>query len=108
MPAALRNRLVGLGLNLWVLSVRLKRLLTNLGRPRIGSLDHVTIPVFELDRARRFDRDVLGAAYLMTVDEATLARFGRPPAENDGDGTYHVSVLLGGTTRIDSFQQSFG
>ena len=108
MQVALRNRLIGFGFNAWAFSVRLKRLLLNLGRPRIGALDHITIPVKDLDRARRFYCDVLGAAYLMTVDEATLRRFGRPPAENDGEGAYHISVFLGGTTRLDLFKQSFG
>jgi catechol 2,3-dioxygenase-like lactoylglutathione lyase family enzyme len=44
----------------------------------------------------------------MTIDAAALRRFGRPPAERDGDGTYHDSVLLGGETRVDLFLQREG
>ncbi len=44
----------------------------------------------------------------MTVDDETFRRFGRPPAENDGEGAYHVSVYMGGATRLDLFLQSAG
>jgi catechol 2,3-dioxygenase-like lactoylglutathione lyase family enzyme len=71
-------------------------------------VDHVTIPVHDLDLARRFYCDVLGAAHMMTIDEAALRKFGRPPAANDGDGVYHHSVVFGGEARIDLFLQADG
>jgi catechol 2,3-dioxygenase-like lactoylglutathione lyase family enzyme len=108
MLHAIKNRLVGAAFDGWAWSVRAKRVLSALGRPRLARLDHVTIPVHDLDLARRFYCDVLGAAYLMTIDEAALREFGRPPAKNGGDGTYHHSLYLGGVTRIDLFLQASG
>ncbi len=79
-----------------------------LGRPRLACLDHVTIPVLDLDVARRFYCEVLGAAYFMTVDDETFKKHGRPPAPNGGEGAHHVSLFLGGVTRIDLFKQREG
>jgi catechol 2,3-dioxygenase-like lactoylglutathione lyase family enzyme len=88
--------------------IRLKRTVRQFGRPRIGALDHVTIPVHDLALARRFYCDVLGAAYSMTVDDETFRRFGRPRAANGGEGSHHVSVYMGGPTRVDLFLQRSG
>jgi hypothetical protein len=41
----------------------------------------------------------------MTVDDETFRRFGRPAAKDGGEGSHHVSVYLGGTTRVDLFLQ---
>ncbi|MBU6298134.1 MAG: VOC family protein [Alphaproteobacteria bacterium] len=71
-------------------------------------LEHVTIPVGDLAQARRFYCDVLGASYLMTVDDETFKRFGRPPAPNNGEQAHHVSVYLDGPTRLDLFLQHDG
>jgi catechol 2,3-dioxygenase-like lactoylglutathione lyase family enzyme len=104
----LRHQLIGWGFAMWTWSVRMRRRLRQIGRPRLGALEHVTIPVKDLAIARRFYCEVLGAAYLMTVDDATLRRFGRPPAANRGEGAHHVSVYVGGGTRLDLFLQSTG
>lgn len=108
MHDLIRNRFIAFGFHLWTLWVRARRVLGALRRPRLLTLDHVTIPVADLDEARRFYCEVLGAAYLMTIDEAALTRFGRPPAKNGGEGAYHVSVYLGGVTRVDLFLQRAG
>lgn len=108
MAALLRNQLIRLAFDLRVRSIRVRRALRLLGRPRLGVLDHITIPVHDLAAARRFYCDVLGAAYFMTVDDETFRRFGRPPAQNGGEGSHHVSVYLGGVTRIDLFLQRSG
>ena len=108
MRISLRNRLICSGFSVWTWSVRARRRLTKLGRARLGALEHVTIPVRDLAIARKFYCDVLGAAYLMTVDDDTFRRFGRPPAENDGEGAHHVSVYMGGATRLDLFLQRTG
>jgi catechol 2,3-dioxygenase-like lactoylglutathione lyase family enzyme len=108
MLISIRNQIIRLAFAARVRKIRLKRILQQLGRPRIGALDHVTIPVRDLALARRFYCDVLGAAYSMTVDDATFQRFGRPPAENGGEGSHHVSVYLGGSTRVDLFLQRSG
>jgi catechol 2,3-dioxygenase-like lactoylglutathione lyase family enzyme len=103
-----RNRAIALGFALRSTGLRAWRRLRALGQPRLRGLDHVTIPVHDLDVARRFYCDVLGAAHLMTIDEAALKRLSRPPAANGGDGVYHVSVLLGAATRLDLFLQAQG
>jgi catechol 2,3-dioxygenase-like lactoylglutathione lyase family enzyme len=104
----IRNQIIRVVFDIRVHVIRLKRTMSQLGRPRIGALDHVTIPVRDLGLARRFYCEVLGAAYAMTVDDETFRRFGRPPAEDGGDGSHHISVYLGGATRIDLFLQRSG
>lgn len=108
MLVGIQHRFIAMGFALWNLALRARRVLRQLGRPRLVSLDHVTIPVTDLDEAQRFYLDVLGGEHLMTIDADALRRFGRPPAPNDGEGTFHISVLLGGSTRIDLFQQRTG
>ncbi|MDC0720746.1 VOC family protein [Nannocystis bainbridge] len=108
MLKALRNRTIAAAFAAWTTAVRARRVLTSLLRPRLRLLDHVTIPVDDLAVARRFYCDVLGGAFLLEIDAAALARFGRPPAPDGGDGTFHVSVYLGGATRIDLFLQRDG
>ncbi|MCY1008885.1 VOC family protein [Nannocystis pusilla] len=108
MLTALRNRTIAAAFTAWTAAVRARRVLASLGRPRLRLLDHVTIPVTDLAAARRFYCDVLGGVFLMEVDAAALARFGRPPAPDDGDGTFHVSLYLGGATRVDLFLQRDG
>ncbi|MFV8755550.1 VOC family protein [Nannocystaceae bacterium ST9] len=108
MLYALRTRMIALGFHTWSRSLRARRVLRSLGRPRIGGLDHLTIPVHDLDVARRFYCEVLGAVHMMTIDAEALERFGRPPAEREGEGTFHVSLFLSGSTRIDLFWQREG
>lgn len=104
----LRNHIIAWSFEFRAWTVRARRRLSLLGRPRLGALDHVTIPVRDLAIARKFYCDVLGAGYLMTVDDETFRRFGRPPAANHGEGAHHLSVYLGGATRVDLFLQSTG
>lgn len=108
MFQALRNRLIALSFNVWTGSLRARRVLRALGRPRLQVLDHVTLPVPDLAAARRFYCDVLGAVYMMTVDGPALEKYGRPKAANGGEGVYHVSLFLGGVTRLDLFLQHAG
>ena len=108
MAVALRNRLIGLLFELRIWWVRMGHSWATAGRLRLGSLDHVTIPVKDLALARKFYCEVLGAAYFMTVDDETFRRFGRPPAPDHGQGAHHVSVYMGGTTRLDLFLQDTG
>jgi catechol 2,3-dioxygenase-like lactoylglutathione lyase family enzyme len=108
MWIAVRNRLIGWAFELGVWGVRVRDRLSAPGRMRLGALDHVTIPVKDLAVARRFYCDVLGAAYFMTVDDETFRRFGRPPAPDRGQGAHHISVYMGGATRLDLFLQSSG
>ena len=108
MQNILRNKLIALGFRARSLGVRTRRVLGGLGRPRMRIVDHITIPVHDLAVARRFYCEVLGASYLMTVDDETLKEHGRPPAANYGEGSHHISVLLDGETRIDLFFQRSG
>lgn len=102
----LRNRVIAAGFEAYMGLLRLRHRL-RFG-PRLSHVDHVTIPVRDLDAARHFYCDVLGAVSIMTIDEAALRRFGRPPAERNGDGVYHVSLCIGGHTRVDLFLQHDG
>ena len=104
----MRKQLIHLAFETRSRAIRLKRWLKLLGSPRLGRLEHVTIPVKDLDVARRFYCDVLGAAYAGTIDDETYRRFGRPPAPEGGEGAHHVSVYLGCATRIDLFLQRSG
>jgi catechol 2,3-dioxygenase-like lactoylglutathione lyase family enzyme len=108
MLTLLRNQLIRVVFDARARSIRSRRTLRLLGRPRLGVLDHITIPVHDLATARKFYCDVLAAAYSMTVDDETFRRFGRPPAQNGGEGAHHVSVYFGGATRIDLFLQHSG
>ncbi len=108
MSHFVRNRFIALGFEAWVLWVRFARFVRTLGRPRLVYLDHVTIPVRDLEAATRFYCDVLGAAYLMRVDDETFKKYGRPIAPDGGNGAHHVSLFLGGITRIDLFKQRDG
>ncbi len=103
-----RLKLIGLGFHAWIWTVRARRVLGALGRPRLRGVEHLTIPVTDLEVARRFYCDVLGGAVLMTVDDTTFAKYGRAPAPNNGEGSHHVSVYLGGMTRVDLFLQHAG
>jgi catechol 2,3-dioxygenase-like lactoylglutathione lyase family enzyme len=108
MLTVIRNQMIRIAFHLLGLSIRMRRVLRQLGRPRLGVLDHVTIPVHDLKLARQFYCEVLGAAYAMTVDDETFRRFGRPTAPNGGEGAHHVSVYFSGATRVDLFLQSVG
>ena len=108
MWSALGKKLMARLFEATAFSVRLRRVLRLAGQARLKYLDHCTIPVRDLVAARDFYCNALGAAYFMTVDDETFRRFGRPPAANNGDGAHHVSVFMGGRTRIDLFLQSRG
>ena len=108
MLTILRNQAIKLGFGMAGRFIRVKRVLRHWSRPRIGALEHVTIAVRNLDVARKFYCEVLGAEHFMTIDDETFRRFGRPPAENGGEGSHHISVYLGGSTRIDLFLQQTG
>jgi catechol 2,3-dioxygenase-like lactoylglutathione lyase family enzyme len=108
MLLALRNTMIGVAFDARMGAMRLKRRLGLLGRLRVGALDHITIPVHDLERARQFYCEVLGAIHVMTVDDETFKRFGRPPAKNGGEGAHHISVYFSGVTRVDLFLQRSG
>ena len=108
MWATLRNHLIGFVFTARERRVWIRRRLAGLTRSQVGAIDHVTIPVRDLALAQRFYCDILGADYFMRVDDETLSRFGRPPAPRNGEGAHHISVFLGGKTRVDLFLQQMG
>lgn len=108
MWTALRNQLIGFAFTAKERRIWLGRKLAGLTRPQVGAVDHVTIPVHDLQLAQRFYCDILGADYFMKVDDETFRRHGRPPAPHNGEGAHHISVFLGGKTRIDLFLQHSG
>ncbi len=67
-------------------------------------VDHITIPVRDLEVAERFYVDVLGGRVLGRIDAALLKSLGRPV---DPD-SLHISITFGSNTRFDLFRQSDG
>src|SRR5215469_14067256 len=108
MWTAVRHQLIGFVFVARERRIWLRRRLSGLIRPQVGAVDHITIPVRDLQLARRFYCDILGADYFMKVDDETFRRHGRPPAPNNGEGAHHISVFLGGKTRVDLFLQHSG
>jgi hypothetical protein len=47
----LRLRAIGLGFKAWIWSVRLRRVVAALGRPRLRGIEHLTIAVTDLGEA---------------------------------------------------------
>lgn len=78
-------------------------------RGRVRGLDHITIPVRDLEVAERFYVGLLGAELVLRVDEAFLSRAGGPlPPERRADlsgpnSPLHLGVQLGAGPRIDLF-----
>ena len=105
---AARNKLICFAFVAKQSRARLGRWLHGFVRPQVGAIDHVTIPVRDLALARRFYCGILGADYFMQVDDETFRRFGRPPPARNGEGSHHISVFLGGWTRVDLFLQHSG
>ncbi len=62
----------------------------------------------DLEMARRFYCDVLGAGFLMRTDNEFFKKVGRPPMAPDAQSVFHISLVFGGATRVDLFQQTFG
>jgi catechol 2,3-dioxygenase-like lactoylglutathione lyase family enzyme len=108
MWTAVRNKLIGIVFKQMERRIRLGRRLLGLIRSQVGAIDHVTVPVRDLALAERFYCGILGANYFMRVDDETLRRYGRPPAARNGQGSHHISVFLGGKTRVDLFLQDSG
>lgn len=72
---------------------------------RIRGIDHLTLPVADLDAAEQFYVGVLGARVLMRVTPGMVAALGRP---GDVSRSLHITVQLGDSPRIDLFQQGHG
>jgi catechol 2,3-dioxygenase-like lactoylglutathione lyase family enzyme len=76
----------------------------------LKAVDHVTIPVADLDRAQRFYCDVLGATLLERFDAALFLhhRQGREAELQGLNSPLHLSLHMGSGPRIDLFLQSGG
>lgn len=72
---------------------------------RVRGIDHLTLPVADLDAAERFYVELLGAKVLMRVTQEMLAGLGR---SSDAARALHISVQIGDSPRIDLFQQGHG
>lgn len=73
-------------------------------------VDHVTIPVADMERAERFYVAVLGAELLERFDAATFLKY-RPGREDELAGKnspLHLSVRFGAGPRLDLFLQDYG
>lgn len=82
----------------------------------VGAIDHLTLPVHDLDRAERFYCGLLGAELLFRFDRETFARY-RPERleelESESNSPLHLSLRFGrpggGTgPRLDLFLQAWG
>lgn len=74
------------------------------------AVDHVTLPVADLDRAERFYCDVLGATLRERFDAAAFLTH-RPGREAELDGAnspLHLSLQMGAGPRVDLFLQPGG
>lgn len=67
---------------------------------RLAGIDHITIPVKDLDVAERFYAGVLGARVVARPDWEAV-RSGRNKAP-------HLSVMIGDGPRVDLFLQPYG
>jgi catechol 2,3-dioxygenase-like lactoylglutathione lyase family enzyme len=78
----------------------------------LGPLDHVTIPVRDLDVAERFYAGVLGGDVIMRFDQAFFDGRGQATALRTSTGKdlspLHLSLSFGAGPRIDLFLQSWG
>ena len=108
MIRGFRNIVIACAFGAKVHALRLRRVLSTLGKPRLRGVDHVTIPVHDLDEAQGFYCDLLGGALLARVDNAFFRRVGRPVYAENTQGVFHISLLFGGATRVDLFQQNDG
>lgn len=79
-------------------------------RHLIKAVDHVTVPIRDLDLAQRFYVDVLGATLLERFDAPLFLRY-RPGREDELKGPnspLHLSLQLGAGPRLDLFLQPDG
>lgn len=108
MAREFRSVAIALAIQAQTFAARLRRFRAGFGRPRLGALDHVTIPVHDLDAACRFYCDLLGGALLARIDNDFFRKVGRPTYASDAQGVFHVSIIFAGPTRIDLFRQTYG
>jgi catechol 2,3-dioxygenase-like lactoylglutathione lyase family enzyme len=74
------------------------------------SVDHITVPILDMDRAERFYVDVLGAELLERFDAQSFLKH-RPDRADElkhRNSPLHVSVRLGAGPRLDLFLQDYG
>jgi catechol 2,3-dioxygenase-like lactoylglutathione lyase family enzyme len=73
-------------------------------------IDHVTLPISDMDRAERFYVGVLGAELLERFDATTFLEH-RPGREDELEGRnspLHLSMSFGAGPRLDLFVQDYG
>jgi catechol 2,3-dioxygenase-like lactoylglutathione lyase family enzyme len=89
-----------------------RALRARLGAQLVGALDHVTIPVRDLDVAERFYIGLLGGDLVMRCDEAFYRKRGVATRLQTSTGRdyspLHLSLSFGAGPRIDLFLQSWG
>ena len=105
MKARLLKWVVAVGMGCHHCAVQwLHRLRTPFGL-RIHSVDHLTLPCYDLAAAERFYVGLLGARVLMRIDAAFLTRVGRAQDAARGE---HLSVVFSGGPRVDLFHHGQG
>src|SRR5262245_43185878 len=76
-------------------------------KQRISGIDHIAIPVRDLEIAERFYIGVLGGEWLMSITRVFLAQVPWRP-DRTTDRALHTSVRFGGGPRVDLFLQERG
>jgi len=74
-------------------------------------IDHVTLPVLDLGIAEQFYVGVLGAELIERFDAAQFLKYRperRAELDDPTNSPLHISLQLGGTTRLDLFLQPYG
>lgn len=72
---------------------------------RVAGIDHITLPVHDLEAAERFYVGLLGAEVSMRVTKELVVALGRP---QDADRSLHTSIRFGDGPQIDLFLQGHG
>jgi catechol 2,3-dioxygenase-like lactoylglutathione lyase family enzyme len=80
----------------------------NVVKGRITGVDHIAIPVNDIEAAERFYVGVLGAEVLMRVTREFMAQVMPWRPDHDTDRGLHTSIRFGDGPRIDLFLQGHG
>ena len=108
------SKLIALGMRAAARRRSLRRALRSLIRSStlVGPLDHVTMPVRDLDLAEQFYVGLLGADVVMRFDEAFFRARGVETKMRTSTGKdcspLHLSLSFGSGARLDLFLQSWG
>jgi catechol 2,3-dioxygenase-like lactoylglutathione lyase family enzyme len=94
---------VAFGFDLRARAERVRRRVQNWGLPELEGVDHVTLPVGDLQLAEKFYVGVLGAVVTFRLTEEHLRQSGRVPEGDAMRRAMHSSLTFGAGPRLDLF-----